>query len=180
VKRLFRILGVLLLVVLVVGGALLGFAYYRVKQAPAFYEQAMEATPTQQVEAGDELERRLLDLRNDARRSGQWSSEFSAAQINGWLATHLERKFQDQGLPDDVKDPRVAISGGKLKLGFRYLGEVETVVSVEIEPYLTDKTNVVAIRLHGIHAGKLPIPRKMALEAVSDAARQANWKLVWT
>ena len=106
-RRLLRI-GLILGVVLVIAsGVLVGCLYWATQQAPEFYEQALQKPPQEEAQAGDELERQVLDLRNELRSEGRFNVEFSHDQINGWLAADLPDKFP-QLLPRGVSEPRIA------------------------------------------------------------------------
>ncbi len=56
----------------------------------------------------------------------------------------------------------------------------QTVLSLSGQVYLTDKPNQVALRLHGVRAGWVPVPLDQLLQRVRDAARQNGVDLVWS
>src|SRR6202008_224495 len=105
---------------------------------------------------------------SDARQNGQWHALFTAEQINGWLATQLA-KNEDNSLPKNFRDPRVAISNDVLTLGFSTTsGGFETIVSVDASVFLTAE-GAVAIRLLSVKAGALPLPVMQLADELANA-----------
>jgi hypothetical protein len=167
---------------LVAGGVLVAYAWRASQAVPEFYERALVAAPPPAVQkqAADELEREVLDLHNEARRPGRWEARFSQEQINGWLAADLPAKFPG-ALPAGVSEPRVALEPDRLQLAVRYQqGEVSTVLSAAGDAYLTDRPNEVAIHLHYVRAGAVPVPLGQFLEKIARRATDAGLPLRWT
>lgn len=172
---------VMLVAVLVAGGLALSlFGTYRASQhVPAFYEKAIRLEPVAQAQAGDELERQVLELHNEARQEGEWQAVFTDEQINGWLAVDLPAKFPD-ALPAEVREPRVAIDPQQIQIACRYdAGAAKTVVSLALEIKRTDEPNVVAVRIRQVRAGLLPLPLKQGIDRITVAAREAGIPLRW-
>ncbi len=166
---------------LVLAGAAL-ILYRGTQQVPEFYQQAMrsQGSPDQQVQLGDDLERAALALHNAALKPGQWQAEFTAPQINGWLAAILPRNHPGT-LPAEVRDPRVKLDASSLQLAWRLDSErFQAVISVQADLYLTDQPNQIAIRLHAVRAGWVPVPLTPILEEASEAARRAGVDLSWS
>jgi hypothetical protein len=156
--------------------------YRGTQHVPEFYQQVLTATvpPAQQFQVGDELERDVLELHNATTKPGRWEAEFTDEQINAWLATLLPRNHP-QALPAEIRDPRVKISADSAQLAWRLASErFETVISLQADLYLTDQPNQIAIRLHAVRAGWVPVPLTQILERVSDAARRAGVDLSWS
>ena len=131
------------------------------------------------VAGSRELESRATALYSDARQAGQWHALFTAEQINGWLATQLAEHRAGE-LPDNVRDPRVAIAPNLLTLGFRTSsGGVDTVVSVDASVFLTDE-GAVAIRLMSVRAGSLPLPVMQVADELAAACRELSLPVRWT
>jgi len=163
---------------LVTGTILIG-AYQAARQVPQFYREAMKQQPTSQQVAGEQLEKQVLDLHNDAQREGQWEAVFTDQQVNGWLATDLVQEFP-RLLPHKMRDPRVAIDENRVRLACRYQHDnSQSVVWVDVDMYLTDEPNVVAVRVCRARAGMLPIPLKYILDSITSAARRAEIKMKW-
>jgi hypothetical protein len=163
--------GVFLLTLIVV--------YRSLKQVPNYYEQAMRLEPSRQAEAGDELEKRVLQLHNEVVRRGKWEALFTDEVINGWLAVDLPEKFPG-ALPEGITDPRVAIERERLLIACRHMSEqLEVVVNLELSIHLTDEPNVVAVRICKARAGVVPLPLKEYLDLITKAARRAGIQLRW-
>ena len=55
---------------------------------------------------------------------------------------------------------------------------VSTVLTLTVEPYVPEE-NVLALRIVKARAGMVPMPLGKVLDAISDAARQSEWRLQW-
>jgi hypothetical protein len=180
VRKILRILGLALALVLAVGGFTFLGAYRASQHVPEFYERAIKVEPTVQAEAGHALERQVLDLHNEVRSEGRWQAVFTDEEINGWLAVDLPAKFPD-ALPPEVRDPRVAIDPQQAQIACRYDGgSAQAVISLALEIRLTDEPNVIAVRIRQARAGLLPLPIRQGLDKVSAAARAAGIPLRWS
>lgn len=157
------------------------FVAYRATQVePDFYAQAMQADPVEQQIAGEELESRVLDLHNHARRDGRWTAVFTDVQINGWLAADLPEKFP-RALPIGVKDPRVSLEQAVAHVGYRYESErLPSVVWLAVNVGLAEEDNMLAIRIMKARAGALPIPLKKWLDRITRGAHRAGIPLRWS
>ena len=119
-------------------------------------------------------------MHNAATKPGRWDAEFTDEQINAWLAAVLPRNHP-QALPAEIRDPRVKIAAQSAQLAWRLESErFKTVISVQADVYLTDQPNQVAIRLHAVRAGWVPVPLTQILERVSEAARRGGVDLSWS
>jgi hypothetical protein len=177
-RRTLRYLVILVLLFVCASGGVTWWAYEAVQAVRPFYREAMEVKPSVLRQAGLELTSRATALVNDAQRGEPWQAQFTEEQINGWLAYDLPEKHGDL-IPTDVADPRVAIEDGQLKLGVRYSGSrVETVLSVDVEPYLAEP-NVLGLRIVGARAGTLPIPLGEVTDRMSRAAERFDIPLTW-
>ncbi len=155
------------------------FIYRAAQQVPTFYEQAIAAPLDIQKARGDELERRALELHNRTRHSGRWEMEITAAQINGWLAVDLPKKFPGL-LPPEVEAPRVAIKPNQVLFACRYVGpHLSTVITLTVEVSLTDQPNEVAFHLVRARAGLLPLPLKQVIDQFQSVAFQTGLSLRW-
>jgi hypothetical protein len=164
------------------GGIILTTLWRASQSVPEFYERALVAAPppAEQKQAADELERKVLSLHNEARRAGRWEARFSQDHINGWLAADLPTKFPG-ALPVGVSEPRVELDPDMLQLAVRYRqGDVTTVLSAAGEAFLTDRPNEVAIHLHYVRAGAVPVPLGQFLEKIARRATDAGLPLRWT
>ena len=109
---------------------------------------------------------------------GPWHALFTDEQINSWLAIELAEKHPDL-LPEEIQDPRVAITPGRLTFGFRAARRRRTtVISVEVGIYLTEP-DVVACRFYRARAGRLRLPLKHVLEQVTQVADRNSFPIRW-
>jgi len=158
--------------------ALVVAGWMAVGHTPEFYRRALVADPAAQAIASTEMFNRAQRLQRKVREPGQWQAQFTAEQINGYLAVDLVKQFPELDTPE-IRDPRVELRPGEATLAFRYAGRPATsVVSLDVDVYLA-KPNVVAIRIRGARAGALPLPLGELLEAVSRAAAAADVPLRW-
>jgi hypothetical protein len=154
-------------------------AYWALQQPPDFYRQALASERARLAEAGDQLERQMLQLHNDARRAGRWRAVLSAEQINGWLAVDLPQKFPAL-LPARLREPRVEITPHRIRVAGRYEHDkFSAVVSADVEAHLTKTPNVVAVCVRKARAGAVPIPLKGLLESLRASAQRAELTLQW-
>jgi hypothetical protein len=180
VRRWGLILVTLCTVATLVGVVTLVIVYRSLKQVPDYYQQALKVEPELQERAGDELEKRVLQLHNEVHHSGRWEAVFTAEEINGWLAVDLPEKFPD-AVPAEVQDPRVAIEQGKLLIAcWHDSPQLKAVINLELEIHLMDEPNVIAVRVSQARAGLIPLPLRNYLTLITDAARQADVSLKWT
>jgi len=67
-----------------------------------------------------------------------------------------------------------------VRVACRYhLGIIESVLWLEVEPYLTGR-NAVAIRLRKLRAGRLPLPMQTVLEMIDQSVRNADLRIEWS
>lgn len=179
-KRRWRRMTGVAAVLLIVAMAVTCFSVYRAsKHVPQFYEHALAADPVVQRTAGDELERRALDLHNEVKRSGNWEALFTEEQINGWLAVDLVEKFP-RLLPPNVQEPRMAITADEVQVACRYQTEhIDTVISLAVSISLAEEPNVVAVRVKRARAGALPIPLNQFLDDITATAQKSDLDVRW-
>ena len=156
----------------------LAVAYQATQQVPEFYLQAIKSNPQQQQQASTEMFNRGSRLLQKTKKHGRWQAEFTADQINGYLAIDLEKQFPDV-LPAEVKDPRVAITPGRATIACRYESDrISSVLSLGISIYLSEP-NVVALRVHKARAGRLPLPLSEVLDVITTTAQHMELPLEW-
>lgn len=165
----------------VIGILLTGGLWWAATSEPIAYQKVLKAAdPVVAKKAAQKLESSATVLASEVKKPGHWQAIFSQAEVNGWLATVLPEKFADH-LPAGVSDPRVLFEPGRVTGFCRYHdGRVNTVVSLEVEVYLTDKKNELAVRLRSAKAGALPVPLSEVVSQVSAAARDSEAPLRWT
>ena len=116
------------------------------------------------------------------KENEKWEESFSEEQINSFLQEDFVRSAADKfTLPDHITDPRVAFEPERIRLAFRYhVGRFSTVVSINMRVWLTKaESNVVALEIQGMRAGRCRSRRKSILERLSEAAESNNVKLSW-
>ena len=176
-----RWLRILLLISCVVAGLaaiVLLIVYRATQQVPEFYREALAAEPEVQQKNSDRMLQRATTLHNSVKRAGAWQGEFTAAEVNGWLATDLPRNFAGL-LPPAMRDPRVRIAPDGITLACLIeRGGLHCVVSLEVDVYL-DAPNVLAFRLRKARAGAVPWPLGQVLEGASEAARHSDLRVRW-
>ena len=179
-RKFLRLAGLLVLLLILAGGATLFLGYRATQQVPDFYDEAIRLEPQVQQEAGDALEQHVLQLHNEVRQSGRWEAVFTDQQINGWLAYDLPRKFTE-ALPPGVSEPRVVIDSSQARIACRYESKrFRSVISLDLEIHLTEEPNVLAVRIHQARAGLLPLPLKRFLDEISAKAGTADVVVRWS
>jgi len=159
--------------------AAFGAAYYAARQVRPFYEQALNTEPAVLEQGSRELESRATALYSDVKQVGRWKALFTTEQINGWLATQLTENAKG-ALPENIRDPRIAIARDVLTLGFRTSsGGVETVISVDAAAKVTEH-GAVAIQLISVKAGNLPLPVLQLADELAAACKKLNLPVRWT
>jgi hypothetical protein len=178
-RKLLRLVFVLAMIVVAGVAVFLTAAYRATQQVPEFYKAALVERPVEQKAAADALEREVLSLNSEVRRPGRWEARFSQDQINGWLAADLPVKFPGV-LPEGVSQPRVAIDADQVQMAVKFKqGDVETVLSLTGDAYLTDRPNEVAIHIEHVRAGAFPVPLSRFLENIAEKAGDAGLPLRW-
>ncbi len=163
---------------LLVAGIAVLLLYQASQAVPIFYQKAVAVEAASQVDERDSFVARASALASDLHNRGNWSSLFTADEINAWLALELATNYAHL-LPDEIRDPRVSITADGAALGCHYrTGEIDTVVSVLFEAYL-QSPHVVAIRIRSVRAGSLPVPLGPILDGLSHVARELNLRLEW-
>lgn len=159
--------------------AAFGFFSYQVQQVPEFYERAIAAPVVEQKQAAEQFEHQAIELQNQIRREHDWQVEITADEVNGWLATVLPEKFPGT-LPPEVSEPRVAIDQNRLHIAAKVQTRgITTVVSIELSAFLTAEPNTVAIRIHKVAAGNIPLPLAKYLEQITAEAAKRNLLIRW-
>jgi hypothetical protein len=177
-RPLVRAIALLALVLLLGAGA---FAYF-LKREPAFYTAAAKQGDFDTSDKAYSLLMRVQDLKNDIRTMSKWGETFTAEDLNCFFSVMMAEKGSFTGLlPGGFHSPRVAIDGDRLKIGFRYgRGFWSTVIWVELRVWLVaDETNLMAIEVCDLRAGKLGIGTQTILDSIGDAARGSNIDVTW-
>ena len=168
-----------LLIVLV--GAVAGL-YWASQYVPEFYRRALEidAEDPGQRELSGQMVQGAMDLVSAVKKKRHWDTQFTAEQINAWLAVDMPRKHKEL-VPPNFEAPRVAIEQEQMAVACRFRhGSFTTVLTLTVKPYLSAaEPNVLAVEICKARAGRLPLPLKSVLDEISAAAAQANVQLRW-
>jgi hypothetical protein len=163
--------GVVLLAFLA-GGAM------QLRRAPDFYEQALAEPVEEQQQASDQCLANVTATVSQAQRPGMWRTEFTAEELNGWLAFDLPRNHPEL-LGESAHSPRVSLEEKLGRVAFEYRGLISTVVSMEFDAEVRDGRTL-AIRLLGLHGGAVPLPLGTVIEEITAAASQLEHEVRWT
>jgi hypothetical protein len=163
---------------LLILGAGLFALYQGMQYIPEAYARALEVDRVTGQRASDAMLQQVTALRNNVRKAGDWHVLFTAEQINGWLAVDLVENHPDE-LPDDIRDPRVAIEPEQMLLfcTYRWHGH-ETVVTLAVQPFLHDR-NVLGLRIRKGRAGRVPFPLQKIIEQIPAAVAQSGFHVQW-
>ncbi len=152
------------------------------KRAPAFYTAAERPADFDALERAAKLQTRVTDLQNDIRSREAWGDAFTADDLNAFFAENLGPggRFVD-ALPPGFHSPRVHIEGDRLFLGAKYReGFWSGVVWTELRVWLVaDQTNVMAVEVLGLRAGRVPFGSQSILDKLGDVARDAGLEVTW-
>ncbi len=155
------------------------WAIQQTKKVPDFYTQATKTSPEETAAATLRLQADVKQLQQDAGQRGSWNATFSDGEINAWLIQELPEKFP-RLLARGVSDPRIVIEDGRLLMAARYKDKrVDTVVSFEIHPELTEEPNMLAIRVKDLRAGALPLPLESFLKGITREAARGDVDVRW-
>jgi hypothetical protein len=143
---------------------------------PDFYARALVQDRMALERAGKELEHQAANLVGDVRRPGRWQAQFTADEINGWLAMAGEAA-NARLLPPQISSPRVCIDNDRAQIAFRWSKPLwSAIVHLETEVYLQSE-NVVAVRICKARAGWLPLPLGALLEDLIGAGRDIGFAI---
>jgi hypothetical protein len=152
-----------------------------IRYVPAFYDRALAVAPADWEAHSTEMFNRSQRLTQETKRPGRWQAEFTADQINGFLAVELPKLARERGhvLPPDWTDPRVEIADGQVTVACRYAGGFgSSVVSLTADVFHAGGDEI-GFRLHNPRAGSFPLPLGELISAVSEGARQSGVALRW-
>ena len=161
-------------------GATAWWMYRQTREVPEFYERAVEQPSPERLAASSEkLMSDVRQLQQDVETAGQWQAKFAADEVNAWLADQLPKKFprlKAKGL----RDPRIAIEKDRLLFAAHYKDHrIDAVVSCELGVRLTDQPNRLAVTVHNIRAGALPLPLSQFQTRIDRATSRTKLNLQW-
>jgi hypothetical protein len=165
---------------LVVVCALVGVRWAS-KQAPGFYQAALETAPAteEREEAAREFAEQTAELVRDFRYSPTWEQEFTQTQVNAWLAEDLPKRYGHR-IPRGVSDPRVQFEDGLVRVGFHLKSsKFDGIVSLDLRPTVTGPNRLV-IAVEALYAGLLPIAPASFTDDVTRQLDRHGVEHEWT
>ncbi|MFO0946038.1 MAG: hypothetical protein U1D30_08840 [Planctomycetota bacterium] len=152
------------------------FAFRR----PAFYVERLHAMPN---EERTQLSKQFLNkgtrLINDIQNEPIWLADFDERQINAWLADDFHHNHAEQTLPSGIREPRIAIEGDMLRLGFQYCkGPCGVVIQIGFRAWVP-KRNMLAVEIEGAWAGDLPLPASYTRSVIEQFTYANNLGIRW-
>lgn len=149
-------------------------------RAPDFYRQSLAIPHHQSVIEGRLFERRLVELSNQIRLDNTWSTIWTEAQVNGWLAADLQEKFP-QVLPDSICQPRVAFSDSEIRVAFQLRSNAfRGIVQITGDIFATEVENQVGFRIARVRSGLLPVPVSLWADRLESSLRNSDIILEWS
>lgn len=155
------------------------WAVRKTKQIPDFYARAVNSLPASTEEASRHLAAEVEKLQHDVAHEGSWRANFSADEINAWMAEELPKKFP-QLLAKGASEPRIVIEAGRLLAAVRYRDKrIDTIISCELQVALTEQPNMLALRVEKLMAGSLPIPLHQFVRGITNEAAKGDIEICW-
>ena len=161
---------------LLLGGVCL-VLFLLIRHELEWYTRAAVPPGPQRAKNSEKFYSEFLELMNPPETGTKWYAQFTDDQINSFFEEGLVQTGLDKRLlPEGVKQPRVAIEPGRLRLAFRYgHGTWSTVISIDLGIWLAAREqNAVVIEVENFRAGALPIAAQSILQDVTTAIRQNN------
>jgi len=152
------------------------------KCEPTFYTAAACPLDYDTREKASRVLTRIQDLKTDIRTKEEWGETFTADELNCFFAETMTANGSFASLlPEGFHEPRVAVEGDRLKLGFRYgSGFWAAIVWIELRTWLVaDETNVMAVEVCDLRAGRLAVGTQSILDAIAETARGSNIDVTW-
>ena len=171
-----------LLILLAATGLVLGGLVFAGKREPAFYADANQPSDFDTHERSAKLLTRVMDLQGEIRAKEEWGDTLTADDINAFFIENLGPKGRlVDALPKGFHSPRISIEGDRLFLGVKYReGFWSTVIWLELKIWLVaDQTNVAAVEVCNLKAGRLPFGSQSILDKLADVARESSIEVTW-
>ncbi|QEG23249.1 hypothetical protein [Mariniblastus fucicola] len=149
------------------------------KAEPEFYRKALQVDQDLQKQNGNEMETRILDLRNSVLVGDAWTATFTEDQINGWLAWDLENKFPGL-IPPEITEPRLSVEDRSMTLAFRCNAKpFRGIAVIEADIFMTGVLNQVGIRVKSVRSGKIPVPLAAFADQISHQLKKSGLDIEW-
>jgi hypothetical protein len=174
------LLGLGILVLL--AGIVVGVLYLLVRHEPEHYRRLALPPGPERKQLADQFYAEFFELINGIANHQWWDVEFTEEQINSYLDdTFITSNVSDRSLPRGVREPRVALEPGHIRLFFRYGAEPwQTVVSINLKVWLPrEEPNVVALELESMRAGALPLVGHSLRDLIAECAQRNDIGITW-
>jgi hypothetical protein len=171
-----------LLILLTAAGLVFGGLIAVAKREPAFYAAADRPSDYDTHEHSAKLLTRVMDLQGEIRAKEEWGDTLTAEDLNAFFIENLGPKGRlVEALPKGFHSPRISIEGDRLFLGVKYReGFWSSVVWLELKVWLVaDQTNVAAVEVCNLKAGRLPFGSQTILDKIADVARESSIEVTW-
>lgn len=179
--RLRRLVAAAACIALTLAGVAVGLIW-AARWSPPFYRQAMQQPIAAALvtEAHEELSSCLLDVYNRRWEGAQFVTRIRQQTLNAVLAGDIPERFS-AWWPPRVRQMRVVITPDRVQVGMHYrLGPLTTVVWAEGEIYLTPHDNELAVRLHRVRLGAIPLPPAAIFHEIHQSSQQAGLIVRWS
>lgn len=149
-------------------------------RTPAFYaERKNAADPARRRQQSRDFLSRGTRLISDIENASNWSADFDEEQINAWLAEDFQSNHAEQSLPAGVGNPRIALEGDLLRIGYTYrFGPLRTVIQIGVRAWVP-KRNLLAVEFEGAWAGALPLSTNHLRHVIEQFANANNLNVTW-
>lgn len=150
-----------------------------ITSSPPFYDERLSNPTFNEPDPADDLEAKVLELRNQARKPGVWQGTFTESSLNRWFGYDLVQKHGNP-LPAGTSNLRAAFAEGGFKIGLtvKTLG-VTSVFWLDTRIEKSSNANSFALRIDQVKLGKLPIPLSFFEKAISSALRGQKVSTQW-
>jgi hypothetical protein len=147
--------------------------------APDFYSTRPGGADRKLRKQGKLLQAQLERLVKTTEQDVPWAATITEDQINGWLIGELPTRFPS-ALPSKMRDPRIAIEPGRLKVACQYRhGNMQAVLTLEAESFVTERPNELGIRIIDARIGAVPGLTDKAMQAITSACGRAKLPIRW-
>ncbi len=157
---------------------LLVVVYFLLRYEPDFYRSRLIPESDLRSKQAATCEGALFALGAGLSDKDEFQVSITEAEINSYLQDRfIKSNVQNTVLPRGVTDPRIAIDGDLIRMGFRYgQSPWSTIISVDFKVWRAPKeTNVIALQLIGLRAGLIPLSSKFLMDKVADLVQgQSN------
>ena len=155
-----------------------------IKHEPTFYREAYKPAGPERTLQSVEFESRCGSLINGIQnRYPDWWEVFTTDQINAFLQEGFLTSWGgNNNLPDGIRDLRVEIEDGRLRIGCRYgRGFWSTTITIDLKIWLVAKeVNLIGVEGWKAYArAAYTISRQIVLDYISEAAHRKNIEVKW-